>query len=106
MTSLGQFTFYSSYYDTLQRIRSGKQRLLVYDAMTRFVLKGEEPDMSQFTCAGRMAMDNLMPHLRASRRKSINAKARGKKKPHDFFTGYEEEYDDDPPISHSNPLIY
>lgn len=80
-----QFTFYESFYKALTRIRRDADRAKAYDAITRFALYGEEPDIEELPDAVAIAFEVIKPNLTASRKKSeagkkggeANAKQRG-----------------------------
>lgn len=65
-----QFTFYESFYKALSRIRKDADRAKAYDAITRFALYGEEPDMEKMPDNVAIALEVIRPNLKASRRKA------------------------------------
>ena len=75
-----QFTFYSSFLDAILRIKKPAERCAAYDAICRYALRGELPDMDKLPDAAAIAFDLTKPNLDASRRKAISGKAGGKSK--------------------------
>lgn len=65
-----QYTFYESFYKALSRIRKDADRAKAYDAITRFALYGEEPDMEKMPDNVAIAFEVIRPNLEASRRKA------------------------------------
>ena len=64
-----QFTFYRSYYKSLEKL-SSRRRMEVLEAVIRYALDGEEPqklDKVQY-----MAFELIRPTLQASRRKALS----------------------------------
>lgn len=75
-----QFTFYSSFLDAILRIKKPAERCAAYDAICRYALRGELPDLDKLPDAAAIAFDLTRPNLDASRRKAISGKAGGKSK--------------------------
>ena len=65
-----QYTFYESFYKALSRIRRDADRAKAYDAITRFALYGEEPDLDTLPDHVAIAFEVIRPNLEASRRKA------------------------------------
>lgn len=65
-----QYTFYESFYKALSRIRKDADRAKAYDAITRFALYGEEPDLDTLPDNVAIAFEVIRPNLEASRRKA------------------------------------
>ena len=65
-----QYTFYESFYKALSRIRRDADRAKAYDAITRFALYGEEPDLDTLPDNVAIAFEVIRPNLEASRRKA------------------------------------
>lgn len=65
-----QYTFYESFYKALSRIRKDADRAKAYDAITRFALYGEEPDLDALPDHVAIAFEVIRPNLEASRRKA------------------------------------
>ena len=74
-----QFTFYSSFYAAAQMIKNKQNRCLLYDALCRYALEGEEPDLSKLPDAVAVAFVTAKPNLDASRKKAENGKQGGSK---------------------------
>ena len=45
----GQFTFYASFYEAISRIKTKASRCDVYDAICKYALTGEAPDLNKFS---------------------------------------------------------
>ena len=65
-----QFTFYESFYEALQRIRSPEDRALAYDTLCAYALYGTEPDLDGLPDAVAITFHLIKPNLDASRRKA------------------------------------
>ena len=72
-----QFTFYESFYKALARIRRGSDRARAYDAIVRFALYGEEPDLEALSPDAAIALEVIRPNLAAGRRKARAGKKGG-----------------------------
>ena len=75
-----QFTFYSSFFDALSRIKKKADRADAYDAICNYALYAKEPDFSKMSDAAQIAFLLIKPNLDASRRKSKSGKEGGSKK--------------------------
>lgn len=75
-----QFTFYDSYFRALSRIRSKSARCDAYDAICRYALSGIEMDLDSMPEAAAIAMEAVLPHLAAGRRKAASGSIGGKAK--------------------------
>lgn len=71
-----QFTFYESFYKSLSHLQKATERARTYDAICRFALYGEEPDLTGSPAA---VFEIIKPFLEASRRKSESGKKGGSK---------------------------
>lgn len=76
-----QFTFYESFYKALSRIRKDADRAKAYDAITRFALYGEEPELDDLPDNVAIAFELVRPNLEASRRKAEAGRKGGESKP-------------------------
>lgn len=74
----GQFTFYSSYFSALSRIKKPADRAAAYDAIAKYALFGELPDMGKLPEIVALAFDLVKPTLDSSRKKAENGKMKGK----------------------------
>lgn len=74
-----QFTFYESFYRAISRIRSPEGKVEAYDAICRYALYGEEPDMDAISETAAMVFDLVKPTLDSSRKKAENGKSGGAK---------------------------
>lgn len=68
-----QFTFYSGFMDGIKRIRNKTARCDAYDAIVRYALYDEEPDIESMPDAAAIAFVMARPNIDASRRKAENA---------------------------------
>lgn len=74
-----QFTFYASFFESASRIKNKAHRADLYDALCRYALTGEEPDMDKLSDAAAVAFISARPNLDASRRKAKSGKDGGSK---------------------------
>lgn len=65
-----QFTFYRSFLDGVSRIRKKTDRCDAYDAIVRYALSGEEPDLDGMADAAALAFVMARPNIDASRKKA------------------------------------
>lgn len=65
-----QFTFYESFHKALDRIKKKADRADAYDAICRYALYGEVPDLDKLPDAAAIAFELIRPTLDASRRKA------------------------------------
>lgn len=65
-----QFTFYSSFWKAVARIKNKSARCDAYDAICRYAITGEEPDVDSLPDAAAIAFEMIKPNLVASRRKA------------------------------------
>ena len=72
-TERKQFTFYRSFYEAVSRIRRKSVRADVYDAMCRYALNGEKPDLENLPPEGAVALMLIMPVLESGRKKAAAA---------------------------------
>ena len=72
-----QFTFYDSFFRSISRIKNKSARCDAYDAICRYALTGEEPDMDAMSDAAAIAFEGAKPNLDASRRKAESGKKGG-----------------------------
>ena len=75
-----QFTFYESFFKALGRIKSKAARADAYDAICRYALYGEEPDLDGMPDSAAIAFELIRPNLDSSRRKSESGKTGGSRK--------------------------
>ena len=69
-----QFTFYYSFYDVIQCIKSKEQRVEAYDAICAYALLGQLPDMDRLGMGAKMVMKICIPILSAANKKSAAGK--------------------------------
>lgn len=74
-----QFTFYASFFESASRIKNKAHRADLYDALCRYALTGEEPDLDNLSDAAAVAFISARPNLDASRRKAKSGKDGGSK---------------------------
>lgn len=75
-----QFTFYRSIFDSICHIRKAADRAMAYDAICRYALFGQEPEMDKLPDAAAIVYLSARPNLDVSRRKAEGGKAGGKAK--------------------------
>lgn len=80
METRKQFTFYASFAEAIGRIKKKSDRADAYDAIIRYALYGEEPDLDALPDAAAIAFVSARPNLDASRRKAESGKAGGTRK--------------------------
>lgn len=80
MLNRGQFTFYSSIFESARRIRNKSARADFYDAICDYALNGVEPDLDKLSDAGAIGFISAKPNLDASRKKAKSGKAGGSAK--------------------------
>ena len=74
-----QFTFYSSIFKAIRKIKKKTDRADAYDAICAYALFGEEPELEAMTDSVSIAFELIRPVLDASRRKSKSGKQGGSK---------------------------
>lgn len=72
-----QFTFYDSFFRSISRIKNKSARCDAYDAICRYALNGEEPDLDAMPDAAAIVFEGAKPNLDASRRKAESGKKGG-----------------------------
>lgn len=65
-----QFTFYRSFFAALQKIRKKSARADAYDAICRYALNGEAPNLEAMESGGAIAFALIMPVLTSGRKKA------------------------------------
>ena len=74
-----QFTFYASFAKAISRIKKKADRCEAYDAITRYALYGEQPDLDAMADAAAITFDLIKPVLDTAKRKAENGKKGGSK---------------------------
>lgn len=74
-----QFTFYESFFRALSHIRSAESKAEAYDAICRYALYGDEPNIDEISETAAMVFELVKPNLDASRRKAEIGKTGGAK---------------------------
>ena len=74
-----QFTFYASFAKAISRIKKKADRCEAYDAITRYALYGEAPDLEGMADAAAITFDLIKPVLDTAKRKAENGKKGGSK---------------------------
>lgn len=74
-----QFTFYSSIFKAIRKIKKKQDRADAYDAICAYALFGEEPDLEKLPDSVSIAFELTRPVLDASRRKAKNGRQGGSK---------------------------
>ena len=75
-----QFTFYDSFFRSISRIKNKAARCDAYDAICKYALTGEEPDLDGMADIAAIAFEGAKPNLDASRRKAESGKKGGESK--------------------------
>ena len=75
-----QFTFYQSFEKAIARIKKKADRCDAYDAIVKYALYGEVPDLDKIAESAAIAFELSKPVLDASRRKAESGKAGGNAK--------------------------
>lgn len=70
-----QFTFYQSFEKAIARIKKKADRCDAYDAIVKYALYGEVPDLDKIAESAAIAFELSKPVLDASRRKAESGKA-------------------------------
>jgi hypothetical protein len=73
-----QFTFYESFHKALDRIKKKADKADAYDAICRYALYGEVPDLDNLPDAAAIAFELIRPTLDASKRKAEAGSKGGK----------------------------
>lgn len=74
-----QFTFHISFARAADRITDPVARCAFYDAIQRFALFGEEPDLDALPAIVAVAVELIMPQLVAAQKKASAGRAGGRK---------------------------
>ena len=72
-----QFTFYESFYKAIRRIRRKEERADAYDAIVKYALLGEEPDLSRLSNGAAIAFELIRPTLDSARKKAESGRLGG-----------------------------
>lgn len=72
-----QFTFYRSFADALMRIKKKADRADAYDAICRYALYGEEPDLDALPDSAAIAFALIQPVIDAGKRKAESGRQGG-----------------------------
>lgn len=75
-----QFTFYRSFFEAASKIKSKAARAEAYDAICKYALFNDAPDVDKMSDAAAIAFMLIKPNLDASRRKAKSGKSGGKSK--------------------------
>ena len=68
-----QFTFYSSFYESIQHLKTNKEKLQAYDMLCRFALYGETPEESEIKDGGLAIFSMARPIINRARTRSFAA---------------------------------
>lgn len=72
-----QFTFYRSFFEAVFKIKSKAARAEAYDAICKYALFNNAPDVDKMSDAAAIAFMLIKPNLDASRRKAKSGKTAG-----------------------------
>lgn len=75
-----QFTFYRSFFEAVFKIKSKAARAEAYDAICKYALFNDAPDVDKMSDAAAIAFMLIKPNLDASRRKAKSGKSGGNSK--------------------------
>lgn len=75
-----QFTFYRSFFEAASKIKSKAARAEAYDAICKYALFNDAPDVDKMSDAAAIAFMLIKPNLDASRRKAKSGKSGGSSK--------------------------
>lgn len=75
-----QFTFYSSFFNAISRIKKKAARADAYDAICAYALRGIEPDLDTIDDTAAIAFEFAKPTLDASKRKAESGSKGGSSK--------------------------
>lgn len=75
-----QFTFYRSFFEAVFKIKSKAARAEAYDAICKYALFNDAPDVDKMSDAAAIAFMLIKPNLDASRRKAKSGKNGGASK--------------------------
>lgn len=76
-----QFTFYISFFKTIQRIRGKQARADAYDAICAYAFHETMPDLDALPPAAAIAFEAAQPVLDAGRRRAMSGASGGSAKP-------------------------
>ena len=89
-----QFTFYQSFEKAISRIKKKTDRCEASDAIVRYALYGEMPDLERIADSAAIAFELSKPNLDASRRKAESGKLGGKAEAKPKQTASKDEAND------------
>ena len=72
-----QFTFYRSFFEAVFKIKNKAARAEAYDAICKYALFNDAPDVDKMSDAAAIAFMLIKPNLDASRRKAKSGKKGG-----------------------------
>ena len=75
-----QFTFYRSFFEAVFKIKSKAAKAEAYDAICKYALFNDAPDVDKMSDAAAIAFMLIKPNLDASRRKAKSGKSGGSSK--------------------------
>ena len=75
-----QFTFYRSFFESVFKIKNKSARAEAYDAICKYALFNDAPDVDKMSDAAAIAFMLIKPNLDASRRKAKSGKSGGSSK--------------------------
>ena len=75
-----QFTFYRSFFEAVFKIKSKAAKAEAYDAICKYALFNDAPDVDKMSDAAAIAFMLIKPNLDASRRKAKSGKNGGSTK--------------------------
>lgn len=86
-----QFTFYRSFFEAVFKIKNKAARAEAYDAICKYALFNDAPDVDKMSDAAAIAFMLIKPNLDSSRRKAKSGKDGGSKKANGKQNGSKQE---------------
>lgn len=71
-----QFTFYRSFYEAIQKMRTKRERADAYDIICNYALNGVEPDLEKVSVHIAAAFEFIRPVLNTAARRSARLQRR------------------------------
>ena len=75
-----QFTFYKSFYESIEKLQTNKEKLQAYQILCRYALDKTEPDLNSVKPCAAMVFNLVKPVLDTAHRRSRCATALNERK--------------------------
>ena len=69
-----QFTFYRSFYVSIEKLQTNKEKLQAYETICRYALYGQEPDISKMKPSVATLFEIIRPVLDTAHKRAEQAK--------------------------------